>query len=647
MLTKIVMSAMPTICKTVNGADASLRGAFALGDLIKFTAKVPRKLGASAVVLRLCEDGGADQDQTLRFVSTDLGMDIYEGELDTAALCQGKDSGLFFYEFLFLRGMDTLFTSTQNQVDFTLVSHSAGRFALTVYNKDYTVPAWFAGKVMYHVFVDRFCRGNGPVESREDAILNEDWENGIPQYPKKNGDALANNMFFGGNLWGIAEKMEYFRSLGVGILYLSPIFRSYSNHKYDTGDYLEIDGMFGGEEAFRYLLEKAKENKIRIMLDGVFNHTGDNSRYFDRYGTYGGHGAYTDPNSEYRDWFCFRSYPDDYESWWGIEILPKLNPKSDACRNFLAGKGGVAEKYVRMGIDGWRLDVADELSNDFLDELRATVKDASDGNAVILGEVWENAALKEAYGKRRRYFQGKQLDSVMNYPFRNGVLQYVLNGDACFFANMLKEIYATYPTQVCHALMNLLGTHDTERILTVLGEENKHLNDDSNDVLAKKRLCPQKHEIAKARLKIASVLQYTVYGVPSVFYGDEVGLEGYHDPFCRRPFPWGREDEDLLQHYRRLGRLREEHAVFADGEFRVEFADGAVLAFSRKNEREHVLVVANMGHEDFVYYVDGKATDLLSMTPYCGVIRAESVLVLGIETTGGKQHGTLETANEK
>ncbi|MBQ9086261.1 MAG: glycoside hydrolase family 13 protein [Clostridia bacterium] len=637
MLTKIVMSAMPTIRKTVNGVDASYRGAFALGDNIQFTVEVPRKLGASAVVLRLCEDGGADRDYPLRFHSTDLGIDIYEGKIDTAVLCGQKDAGLFFYEFLFLRGFDTLFTNTQNQVDFTLIPHSAGRFALTVYEKGYTVPSWFRGKVMYHVFVDRFYCGKGEVEKRDDVILNEEWENGIPQYAKKNGEPLANNMFFGGNLWGVAEKMDYFRSLGVGILYLSPIFRAYSNHKYDTGDYLEIDGMFGGEAAFRHLLKQAKKADIRIMLDGVFNHTGDNSRYFDRYGTYGGHGAYSDPDSEYRDWFCFRSYPDDYEAWWGIDILPKLNLNSQACREFLAGKGGVAEKYIRMGIDGWRLDVADELSNDFLDELRNTVKRASHNEAIILGEVWENAALKEAYGARRRYFQGKQLDSVMNYPFRNGVLHYVLNGDACFFANILKEIYATYPLDVCHSLMNLLGTHDTERILTVLGEENKHLQDESNDILARKRLSPEKRSIALARLKIAAVLQYTVYGVPSIFYGDEAGLEGYHDPFCRRPFPWGREDEELLAFYRTLGELRREHAVFADGDFYVELAESAVLAFSRKSKHEKILVIANMEHHEISYAIAGKANDLLTRTRYEGRVPAESVVVLSVEADGGMQ----------
>ena len=636
MLTKMMTSAMPTIKKTVNGADASHKGAFAWGERIQITVEAPRKLGASAVVLRLCRDGGEDRDFPLEFRETDWVRDLYVGELDTATLCETEKSGLFFYEFLFLRGMDTLFTSTQNQVDFSLVSHSAGRFALTIYEESYTVPAWFRGKTMYHVFVDRFCRGNGETEQRCDVILNEDWENGIPQYAKKNGEPLKNNMFFGGNLWGVAEKLDYLRSLGIGILYLSPIFQAYSNHKYDTGDYMKIDGMFGGEAAFTYLLKKAKEKGIRIMLDGVFNHTGDNSKYFDRYGTYGGHGAYSDPQSPYRDWFCFRSYPKDYEAWWGIDILPKLNSKNEDCRKFLAGKGGVAETYVRMGIDAWRLDVADELSNEFLDELRVTVKNASKGEALILGEVWENAALKEAYGERRRYFHGKQLDSVMNYPFRYGVLQFVLNGDACFFADVLKEIYATYPTEVCHSLMNLLGTHDTERILTVLGEGTHRSEQESNDILAIKRLSPMKRTEALERLKIASVLQYTVYGVPSVFYGDEAGMEGYHDPFCRRPFPWGREDKTLLSHYMLLGKLREEHPVFGDGDFRVERAEGGFLAFSRRNEREMIHVVANMGDREEAYCTSGSATDLLRQEPYAGVVPAKSVLVLKIETTGGR-----------
>ena len=628
MLTKITVPAMPVIKKTVNGADASLRGAFAFGEALEFTVEVPRRLGASAVVLRICRDGGEDHDLPLSFTETAEGTDQYTLTLDTETLCEGEEQGLFFYEFLFLRGVDTVFTSTQNQVDFTLEPHSDRRFVLLIYEKDYTVPSWFRGRIMYHVFVDRFCRGEGEVAERNDVILNEDWENGIPQYAKKNGDALANNMFFGGNLWGIAEKIDYLKSLGVGVLYLSPIFRAYSNHKYDTGDYLEVDGMFGGEAALRHLLKKAKEADIRVILDGVFNHTGDNSRYFDRYGEYGGMGAYSDPDSPYRNWFRFRSYPEEYETWWGIKILPKLNPDSEESREFLAGRGGVCEHYLRMGIDGWRLDVADELSDCFLDELRGTVKAASAGEGLIIGEVWENAAVKEAYGKRRRYFRGRQLDSVMNYPLRNGILHFLSDGDAGFLADTLKEIYATYPRAVCDSLMNLLGTHDTERILTVLGIGDERDWEADNDTLARKRLTEPQLARGVALLKLAATIQFTVYGVPSVFYGDEAGLEGYHDPFCRRPYPWGRENTELLAFYRTLGRIRCEHPVFADGDFRVEYAAGRLLCYVREGRGELIRVLINAGETDIAYPLEGPLTDLLSGEEYGGVIAHGRAMIL-------------------
>ncbi|MBR2354561.1 MAG: glycoside hydrolase family 13 protein, partial [Clostridia bacterium] len=511
---------MPIIKKKVNGADASHRGAFAFGDCISFSVEAPRKLGASAVVLRICRDGEEDRDYPFSFYQTKLGTDEYRLSLHTKALCNGRKEGLFFYEILFLRGNDTLFTSTWNQVDFSLERQSENRFILLVHRADFHTPSWFGGTVMYHVFVDRFYRGDGKVETRSDVIINKDWENGVPQYPEKNGDKLANNMFFGGNLWGIAEKLPYLRDLGVGVLYLSPIFKAYSNHKYDTGDYLEIDGMFGGKEAFEHLLNEAKRFGIKVILDGVFNHTGDNSRYFDRYGEYGGCGAYSDPNSEWRSWFRFKKYPNEYETWWGIQILPKLNHDVKECRSFFTGKDGVGEAYVKMGIGGWRLDVADELSDEFLNEFRRTIKNASNGDAIIIGEVWENAAVKIAYGKRRQYFLGNQLDSVMNYPLRNGILAFLLEGNAEFLGDVLKEIYASYPHEVCNSLMNLLGTHDTERILTVLGEGNERNSDESNDVLAYKRLDARQYQRGITLLKLAAAIQFTVYGVPSVFYGD-------------------------------------------------------------------------------------------------------------------------------
>ncbi len=629
MLTKISVceQEMPTIRKTVCGADASNRGAFAVGDDIHVTVDVPRRLGTSAVVLRLCEDGGADRDLPMRFIKTEGGVDTYELTLDTAALCGEAGEGLFYYEILFLRGWDTLFTHTENNVTFTLGSRSDGRFLLLLHKKDFDTPAWFKGNIMYHVFVDRFCRGEGAVGTREDAVLNEDWQNGIPQYPEKNGDAFSNNVFFGGNLWGVAEKLDYLQSLGVGVIYLSPIFKAYSNHKYDTGDYLCVDEMFGGEAAFDHLLKKAEEKGMRIILDGVFNHTGDDSRYFDHYGKYGGTGAYSNPDSPFRDWFRFRRYPQEYETWWGIQILPKLNLENEQCRDFFVGKGGVIEKYVKCGIGGWRLDVADELPNEFLDTLRVRAKGASGDEAVIIGEVWENAAEKISYGKRRRYLRGDQLDSVMNYPFRNGVLAFLLDGDGAFFGDVLTSVYATYPKCVCDALMNLLGTHDTERILTVLGEGHEG-SDEENCVLATKRLPKDDRARAVALLKLAAVLQYTVYGIPSIFYGDEIGLEGHHDPFCRRPYPWGREDEDLLAFYRKLGKIRNAQRVLVDGDFSLMYAADRQIAYTRGNDADRLLVVVNASNEPFAYAAEGKYTDLLSNTPYEGAVAPLGAVVL-------------------
>lgn len=628
MLSKIndSLTKTPIIKKTKNGADASNIGAFAFGDVVCFTVEAPREFGASAVVLRICKDGSEDIDMPFSFKDSELGIDTYTLELDTAALCKGDTDGLFYYEILFLRGYDTLFTNTYNYVDYSFSDHSEGRFLLLVYKTDYCTPDWFRGRVMYQIFVDRFCKGEGKVGARDDVVINSDWDNGIPQYAKKQGDALKNNMFFGGNLWGVADKLSYLKELGVGVIYLCPIFKAYSNHKYDTGNYLEIDEMFGGEEAFRHLLAKADEYGIKIILDGVFNHTGDDSLYFDKYGNYGGHGAYSDPDSPFVDWFRFRRYPEEYEDWWGIKILPKLNHSNDGCRRFFTDKGGVTEKYVNMGIGGWRLDVVDELPDNFLDEMRKTVKDASNGEAIIIGEVWENAAEKVSYNCRRRYLRGDQLDSVMNYPLRNGVLSMLLDRDVTLLADTLKAIYASYPKCVCDSLMNLLGTHDTQRIITVLGEGREGMDGFSNDELASRKLTLSQRANAVKLLKIAAAVQYTVYGVPSVFYGDEAGLEGYHDPFCRKTFPWGKEDTEILDFYKRLGAIRAENGVFADGDFKIEIAEGAFIAYSREREDQKITVAVNVG--EYPRFFEHAGTDILTGIKFDGTVPPCSVVIL-------------------
>ena len=594
------------------GKDFSALGAFPKGEVLRMQVICPRTLGATAVVLRLNRDGEDSRDTPFSFMGCNLeeGVDSFELTLDTANLCGNRPSGLFYYQLLFVRGADTLFTDSINNVDFRLARYGGEGFRLLVHEKDYRVPAWFGSGVMYHVFVDRFFRGNGEVDLQKGrgdrpAILNPDWEHGIPQYPDYPGAPLANNMFFGGNLWGVADKLDYLEALGVKVIYLSPIFKAYSNHKYDTGDYMTVDPGFGGEPALKHLLDKAAERGIKVILDGVFNHTGDDSLYFNRYGTYDTLGAYQSEDSPYADWYHFRSFPEEFESWWGIPILPKLNSSAKACRTYFTGADGVCAHYVKEGIGGWRLDVADELSDRFLDELRVSVKNASDGEAVIIGEVWENAADKIAYGYRRRYLQGKQLDSVMNYPVRNGILAFVRDGDAEMLYHTLTDLYASYPRCVSDALMNLLGTHDTERILTVLGSEPEDLTRPNHE-LAHASLSPRQRATALRLLRMAATLQFTVFGIPSVYYGDEVGMEGYHDPFCRLPFPWHEtEGEDalayrkeLLDFYRALGDLRQSSA-FHGGDFRILDHGHSHIAYERVSAdgQERYVIAAHRGED--------------------------------------------------
>lgn len=590
----IEKNAPPHLWWEVDGHKTATPGAVPFGAALKICLELPRVWGAAAVVCRIAPDGGEDRDVPLTFVKTQNGIDFYDLLLDTVALCEGKESGLFYYELLLVRGYDTLFSHTSNNVDLTFARESGSRFRLLIHQKDFFAPAWFAGGVMYHIFLDRFCRGEGAVTPNRDAVINPDWANGIPQYARKNGDELSNNVFFGGNLWGVIEKLDYLESLGVTVLYLSPVFKAYSNHRYDTGDYEKIDDFLGGEEAFDELIHQAHARGMKVILDGVFNHTGDDSRYFNRCGSYPTDGAYQSQSSQYANWYHFRAFPEDYECWWGIKILPRLDHANENCRRYFTGEEGIISRWTERGVDGWRLDVADELSDVFLDELRHVVKKTTNGNGLIIGEVWENAVDKVAYGSRRRYLSGGQLDSVMNYPFRNAVLAFLRDGDAETFYHILTEIYASYPRTVSHSLMNLLGTHDTARILTLLGDGGKgELL--SNDTLAHLTLTPEERKNAVTLLKLASALQFTVFGVPSVYYGDEAGVEGYGDPFCRRPFPWGREDADLLSHYRALGKLRREHPVLTDGDFRFVEHDANAFVFERQGKDERILVLANMG----------------------------------------------------
>ena len=612
---------MPIIKKYIDGKDVSSLGAFEAGKKLTLEVLVPRTLGDAGVVLRIERDGEDSIDRPLEFTQSERGVDLYSIDLKL-------EKGLYYWELLFLRGIDTLFTDSINNVDFALSSYSARKFRLSIYEEGSGAPDWFRGSVMYQIFPDRFSKGGRRVKCREDAEIDEDWYGGMPEYAAVPGGKIKNNRFFGGTLWGVIEKLDYLESLGVGVIYLNPIFEAYSNHKYDTGNYEKVDAMFGGDTAFKKLLEEADKRGIRVILDGVFNHTGSDSIYFNKNNRYDTVGAYNSESSEYCGWYGFREYPDSYECWWDIEILPRLNHENESCRRYFTGEKGIGRKYIKMGIGGWRLDVADELSNDFLDEFSKGIKSLKK-DSVIIGEVWENAADKIAYGKRRRYFLDGQLDSVMNYPFRRAVIDFCSYGDAVGLYDTLVELYASYPKKVSDSLMNLLGTHDTERILTCLALGQEKIETLTNDEKAATMLTREEYERGKKLLKLASTIQYTVYGIPSLYYGDEAGMAGFGDPFCRMPYPWGREDSDLVEHYKALGSMRRAEAkLFTDGSFKVELLSGGALRITRESsggrgKKEKIIVLASREAEPLSVRLDGRYKDVIS-----GEIYADEITVL-------------------
>ena len=597
---------------TVSGRDTD---AFSSDDTLTLSVSVPRAFCAFHVSLRLyADDDGSVTLFPLSFAEMGASSDLWEITLALPSLCREDAGGLFYYGFLLETPYGTLRVGKNGRAVWQ--DQMTDDWQLLVYDAAFSTPENFRGGMMYQIFVDRFSDGGRPIAPGPGQSYEPDWENGIPEFAEVSGGFVKNTRFFGGNLWGVAEKLDYIKSLGVDTVYLCPIFEAKSNHKYDTGDYEKIDRMFGGEEAFDHLIREMNKRGMKLILDGVFNHTGDDSRYFNRYGHYPPEGACDTKESPFYDWYDFEDYPSRYRSWWGVEILPAVRGTSPTFREFLCGENGVIRRYLKRGIAGWRLDVADELDSGLLDGIRKAVK-AENPDALLLGEVWEDASDKISYGKRRRYFRGHQLDSVMNYPLKEALISYLLSGDATRLKEVSKTLYAHYPRKVSHVLMNFLGTHDTERILTVLADVGS--SSMSNKELSYYRLSPADRFRAVEKLKLAWALLCAFPGIPCIYYGDEAGMEGGRDPFNRMPYPWGREDKALTSFYRRIGAIRREEPDFRDGDFRLlETGDKGQLLFTRG---EHLLIAANLTDRVFpIAFDEGIRPERLIGREECGEI---------------------------
>lgn len=528
----------------------------------------------------------------LPFVGTSGDEDIFESEFKLG------DYGIYKYRFegIFEDGAIAFFGRGEDGI--ATRGDWLPEWQLTVSKYAYKTPDWAKQGVIYQIFADRFCKvGDRPFHKR--GRLHTYW-NDRPDIEEPFKDYRADD-FFGGNANGIISRLDYIKSLGVSCIYLSPIFESSSNHRYDTGDYLKIDELFGDEQEFAKLIAEAKKRGIAVILDGVFNHTGSDSVYFNRDGNYPSLGAYQSTQSPYYDWYYFYDFPTSYHCWWGSTVVPTVNKSAEGFRQLLFGDGGVIDKWNSFGIAGWRLDVVDELPIDFTTQLCERIK-RDDSDKLIVGEVWEDASVKIAYDSWRPYFMGGQLDSVMNYPFKEAVLAYTLSGDIKSFREAVTLILEHYPKQSLDVLMNLIDSHDTVRALSYLSGVTPP---ESKRERADFRLSAADYAIAKSRLMFASALQYTLPGVPCVYYGDEAGVQGFEDPLNRSTYPWGHEDGEIVEHYRALGKLRTKYAELLKGETVFE-DDGELLIYSRKSDVGVLSVFANAGASPVTRSCSGK-----------------------------------------
>ncbi len=508
-----------------------------------------------------------------------------------------EKQGLYWYHFALAakKGADVI-TRFENSTG--RISPDGTSFQLTVYSKDFTTPDWIKGSVIYQIFPDRFCNsGSEKSGVPSDRVIRSDW-GGEPMWAPDAEGKITKYDYFGGDFKGIEQKLDYLESLGVGCIYLNPVFEAHTNHRYDTANYEKTDPLLGSEEDFSHLCAEAEKRNIKIVLDGVFSHTGADSIYFNKFGRYNTEGAYNSKNSPYSEWYKFEEFPDKYDCWWGVDILPEIDEENDGYIGYIAGENGILRKWLKAGASGWRLDVADELPDKFLDELRKAVKEEKP-DAYILGEVWEDASNKISYSQRRRYLQGAQLDSVMNYPFADAIISFAIGGVAEGFNDKINEICENYPKPAVDCLMNHIGTHDTCRVLSRLATLGQYQS--SHLERYKGGLDEGQKAYGKILLRLISTMQFTLPGVPCIYYGDEAGADGGEDPFNRGCFPWGKEDEELIEHYRFLGRLRKEHRVFENGDFVPVSAALGCVAYERRNENERIMTVANRNSHSIVY----------------------------------------------
>ncbi len=560
-------------------------GALPAGQTVHMALTIPENMGYVDPHLVLRKDGPAEDPVYYRMQFDGQTPGINHFSVDVRV----EDVGLYFYYFDLYTDFRKIFRGSMGQG--VLAWEDGDCWQLTVYDPDFETPDCVKGGVFYQIFPDRFCEA---VENKHmpfsDRIYRADKHAEPFWQPNETGGHL-NQDYFGGDLKGIQSKLPYLHHLGVTYIYLNPIFEAHSNHRYNTANYMNVDPLLGSNKDFKELCQAAAKFGIRIILDGVFSHTGSDSLYFNKEGRYGNGGAWRDPQSPYRSWYDFDpKYTNGYRSWWGFGTLPEVNEEDPSYTEFITGEGGVIDTWLRRGAAGFRLDVADELPDSFIEKIRTAVKRVSP-DKLLIGEVWEDATTKYGFGQRRTYLLGKGLDSVMNYPFKCSVLDFVRGKAADQVADEILSICEHYPAPALHTALNFLSTHDTERALTVIADEPA--NGRGREWQSGRSVTGEAYEEGLVLLKMAYAIIFTLPGVPCVYYGDEIGMQGYRDPFNRAFYHWDTHEERLRPVIAQLSELRRTCDAFKEGGIRFLRAEGGILHYQRIGEYEVAEIIAN------------------------------------------------------
>ena len=576
-------------------------GAIAAGTPVTLRLDVPGSFGYVDPHLVLTKDREDPVHYRMEYTGQSDGVNHF------AVTVTPTTSGLYFYYFDLYTDFRKICRGPGAEGRLTWVLEDS--WQLTVYEPDFQTPDWIKSGTMYQIFPDRFYEGD-PDKTMPfaDRIYRADKEGEPYFWPTEQPEGYLNMDYFGGDFLGIQKKLPYLKGLGVTCIYLNPIFEAHANHRYNTADYLKADPLLGTNEDFAALCKEASRQGIRIILDGVFSHTGSDSRYFNREGRYGPGGAYRDRHSPYRSWYDFDSgYACGYRSWWGFETLPEVEEESPSYIDFVCGPGGVIDTWLGLGASGFRLDVADELPDDFIEKIRAAVK-AHGADKLLIGEVWEDATTKEGWGRRRTYLRGHGLDTTMNYPFRNAAIDFVRGADAAAVADAILSICENYPKPALDCAMNFLSTHDTERAITAIADEPTNGHD--RFWQSGRRIPLSRMDDAVRRELLAYALLFTLPGVPCIYYGDEIAMQGYRDPFNRAYYDWNSTERRLRGPLANLAELRRSCDAFKGGAIEWVEAAGDVLHFRRVGRTQTAEIILNRGEHLLATQAFGKAAEV-------------------------------------